>query len=382
MNILITVIVSAAVAIASFFGAYNYIPQDILQITSSSPTLGAAITTIAGSDTISSSRTTINTNFANLDSDKIEVSTTTLPVITTLTNLVTVGTIGTGVWQGTAVTVANGGTGSTTLSSNQVLLGAGTTQVAVVNGFGASGQFLTSNGDATAPTWQTSAVSLTDSYDWTGLHTFNATTSVAGFRASSTAALPMILNNLTVVSPSVQGASSTVLHQDGSGNQTWDFPDWDLLAATTTENNMLFATTSTFSTAQDLKVIYSQVSNFSSAVHLELRFNTDADTNYGVEGRDSDDVQLTTSNNNQIRLYPTSSTSPAYVVMNIFNSSSDRKQVTWISTVSVGASAPTSFFGAGVWNNTSDQITNIVFTASAAVNIPSGTFIRVYGRRD
>lgn len=52
----------------------------------------------------------------------------------------------------TGLPVARGGTGNTTLTANRVLLGNGTTAVAVA-GAGTSGQTLTSNG-ASAPTFQ------------------------------------------------------------------------------------------------------------------------------------------------------------------------------------------------------------------------------------
>lgn len=72
-------------------------------------------------------------------------------------NITTVGTIGTGVWNGTAVTVPFGGTGNTTFTAYSVIC-AGTTSTGIfqnVSGVGTSGQVLTSNGAAALPTWQT-----------------------------------------------------------------------------------------------------------------------------------------------------------------------------------------------------------------------------------
>lgn len=71
--------------------------------------------------------------------------------------------IGAGIFQ-----VIQGGTGSSTLAANQILLGNGTTQLGVVDGLGASGEVLTSNGIGAAPTWQTaggSAADLQDAYN-------------------------------------------------------------------------------------------------------------------------------------------------------------------------------------------------------------------------
>ena len=72
-------------------------------------------------------------------------------------SIVTLGTITTGVWTGTTIAVANGGTGNTTFTAYSVLC-AGTTSTGAfqnVSGVGSSGQVLTSNGAGALPTWQT-----------------------------------------------------------------------------------------------------------------------------------------------------------------------------------------------------------------------------------
>jgi len=51
----------------------------------------------------------------------------------TLSNVTTVGTIGTGVWEATDVAVAHGGTGASTLTANGILIGNGTSAVTAVN---------------------------------------------------------------------------------------------------------------------------------------------------------------------------------------------------------------------------------------------------------
>lgn len=153
--------------------------------------LGSTITTITGTETVSYAlKTTVNDNFTALNNGKIEISTTTLPLITTLSgltsanSLTSVGTITSGVWSGTTIATAKGGTGSTTLASNQVLLGNGTGNIGIVAGQGTTGQFLTSNGAGSAPTWQTSAVDTAINYTWTGTHSFSNLVSLT--RASTT----------------------------------------------------------------------------------------------------------------------------------------------------------------------------------------------------
>lgn len=101
-------------------------------------------------------------------------ATTTAPQLTTLANLTTVGTIGTGVWQGTAVadtyvannlTISGGTINSTPIGASSASTGiftnATTTNLSItedlnLNGyFGTSGQVLTSQGTGTAPRWTT-----------------------------------------------------------------------------------------------------------------------------------------------------------------------------------------------------------------------------------
>lgn len=191
MNILTNIIITGLVVFASVFGIYNYVPLSWLGDTP----VGATVTTILATDKIRDSRAVINTNFANLNLNKIEISTTTLPLLTTLsgltsaTSLASVGTITTGTWNADTLGVAYGGTGSTTLASNQLLIGNGTS-LGVVSGLGASGQFLTSNGPASAPTWQASSINQADNYNWTGVHTFAGlttfNTATTTFNATST----------------------------------------------------------------------------------------------------------------------------------------------------------------------------------------------------
>src|SRR3990167_4890624 len=106
MNILLNIAISLITSIASFYGVYNLAPLSILQ--PEEKTYGSTITTIQGSDTLSSSRTTINDNFSALNSTKIENSTTSVASIITLANLSTIGTITSGIWNGTAIGVGYG----------------------------------------------------------------------------------------------------------------------------------------------------------------------------------------------------------------------------------------------------------------------------------
>ncbi len=191
-------------------GVYRYAPLSFLEGKQTQKFGTTAITTINGSDQISASRTTINNNFSSLNSNKVEIS--DLAATTSLKNLL----IPVGQITGT-LPVANGGTASTTISANQVIIGNGASGFNEVNGFGTSGQFLTSGGAGVAPTWSSNTLDTTLSFNWTGTKFL-----VQNFYASSTVANPFYLNGLSYDTPSSRAASSTVLSEDGNGNLSWE----------------------------------------------------------------------------------------------------------------------------------------------------------------
>lgn len=201
INIFKSLIISVTVLLI----AVN-IPANLLSFDHwSDSKFGTSVTTLDGSENLSDFPTTYNANLNALNAGKMEISTTTLPLLTTLANLSTVGTIGTGVWQGTDIGVAYGGTGTSSPETNYVMLGNGSSGLKVVAGFGSSGQFLTSNGAGSAPTWQTSSVNQGDDYTWTGTHNF---TSTSTFSATTT------LDSMTIghtVSPMTASTTLTGL---------------------------------------------------------------------------------------------------------------------------------------------------------------------------
>lgn len=136
------------------------------------------------------------------------------------TSLVTVGTVTTGTWNATTLTVPYGGTSSTTLAANRLFVGNGTGNLISIAP-GSSGDFLTSNGSGSAPSFQASSVNQAANYTWTGLHTFNASTSLSAttsIDASNVNSNALILNSLAYRMPTTRGASSTALTEDGNGN--------------------------------------------------------------------------------------------------------------------------------------------------------------------
>lgn len=195
--------------------------------------LGTSVTTINSGDLISSLPTSLNNNFTALNNGKVENATSSMSSVTTLSNLVSIGTITSGTWNASILTVAYGGTGSSTLASNHLLVGNGTGNIGVINGFGTSGQFLTSNGEATLPTWQSASFDKTNTQNpLTGAWNFTDTTRIKNLNASSTSANPIVLNGVSLNTPSSQGASSTSLINDGNGNLKWFGIPYFLAAST------------------------------------------------------------------------------------------------------------------------------------------------------
>src|SRR3989304_1551369 len=71
------------------------------------------------------------------------------------------GTISTGVWNGTAINVAHGGTGQVTLTNHSVLVGAGTTAITQVGPVASTGCVLMSNGVGGDPGFSTATYPIT-----------------------------------------------------------------------------------------------------------------------------------------------------------------------------------------------------------------------------
>lgn len=175
MNFITQAVITLGILAATALGIVHT-PAEWYGFEAPNENLGVSLTTLNGTEQLKDFPTTYNANLNALNNGKIEVGTTSVASITTLANLASVGTITSGVWNGTLLTVPFGGTGSSTLSSNQVLLGNGTSLIKTVAGFGTSGQFLTSNGAGTAPSWQTSSINQNDNYTWTGSHDFQGDT--------------------------------------------------------------------------------------------------------------------------------------------------------------------------------------------------------------
>jgi hypothetical protein len=170
------------------------------------------------------------------------------------TSITTLGTIATGTWNGTTVTVPHGGTGNTTFTAYSVLC-AGTTATGIfqnVTGVGTTGQVLTSNGASTLPSWQTV----------TGTGTVTNVTGTAGQISVATGTTtPVISIDATYVGQTSittlgtiatgtwNGTTITVPH-GGTGNTT--FTAYSLICAGTTATGIFQNVTGVGTTGQVL----------------------------------------------------------------------------------------------------------------------------------
>ncbi len=129
-------------------------------------------------------------------------------------SITTLGTIGTGTWNATAITVAKGGTGATTLTANAVLLGNG---ISAVNAVAPStnGNVLTSNGT----TWVSSTPSTTLIREIAD--EFSATTSQTSFTLTQTPSanskVKMYINGVRI-SNAAYSISGTTLTYNATNN--------------------------------------------------------------------------------------------------------------------------------------------------------------------
>ncbi len=128
--------------------------------------------------------------------------------------ITTVGTIGTGTWNATTISVTKGGTGATTLTANGVIVGNGTSAVSTVAP-STNGNVLTSNGTS----WVSSSPSVTLIREVA--NEFSATTSQTSFTLTQTPSVnskvKMYINGVRI-SNSAYSISGTTLTYNATNN--------------------------------------------------------------------------------------------------------------------------------------------------------------------
>lgn len=397
MTYLLNILIGGLVALSATIGVYNYAPLSFIEKFGPEPvvTFGATITNIAGTDTLKNSRSVINDNFTSLNNYKIENSTTSVAAITTLSNLVSIGTITTGTWDASTLTVSRGGTGSTTLAANLILLGNGTTQLGVVNGTGALNQFLTSQGAGANPIWTTSSVVQTDNYAWTGRHEFRtATTSIKGTNNGIT------INGIDFSLPAtllgIGSGTVATLIPENSGSTTIRFQQppigWEYLDMTVLSGSAATVTVSNLPARREyqLEIYISGVSSsdqrpgisFNCCGSNEYAWQATSTGSVGGQASSTPHVRLTGGNYDGIGRYTLTVTNPS--------ATKEKKLVSGTGVIDTNTSNPqqypTSEIISGRWASTT-VITTISLVASTVVDgnartFNTGTYLMILGSRN
>ena len=372
-----TTLIAIAVTIITFFGVYNYLPQDTLTLTAKN--VGATITTILGSDTLSASRSVINTNFSNLNTQLLTiVGTTSITTLTTASSLATVGTITSGTWNGTVITVPYGGTGWANVQANAVLYGNGTGKLSTTTA-GINGQFLSLV--AGVPTWADSSVDQTANFNWTGTHRFKT------LIASTTLTFSQSGAGYTWILPTNAMTASTVpKFLNTSGNIVYEREDWAIIASTTLTSAVSSTTLSFNYTGSSLIKIFIDMPVITGQSSMVVQFNGDTGNNYAWKVANLNSASLTFStavNTNVLVLVTPGATNVGWgaeVTINNVPSRTKEYRVISLERTDSAATAPSIFEGSGVWANTSSRITSI--TLGSINQLQIGTRITVMGTRN
>ena len=391
MTFLYSLLISLAVFItgvnvpATWFSVQKYFTPE--------PKFGAAFTTVASTDVLSdfptaynanlgqSANTTTPNSWSGLQQFAGNSSTTKASCYgscyfgaTATSSFSTAGAL----TLATALTVANGGTGSTTLSANQVLLGSTTNAVNTVAGWGTDNYVLTSTGGTSAPAWELAQSDQSLNYSWTGRQLFTVGATTTRLVASSTAANPLILNTVSYNTPSTRGADQTVLTENGSGGLTWTRPDIDLCGETYA-NEATSTITVSFTPRENLFISIFATSTSGNQNPI-LTFNNDAGANYGWKFSVDRAAYTTTAADTSIALL-SSGTAGRNKVFRIsaFSTTSSDKLILWEGSekVAAAATAPTQFEGQAIWTNRTDGIRQVQLSLTGGATYNIGSYMKV-----
>lgn len=329
--------------------------------------VGSTITTINATDLISDSRSTINTNLSNLNTDKLETTTfyatTTHSQISSLSSLAVVGTITTGTWNATAIAANKGGTGFTTYSTGDLIYASAANTLA-----------------KRAASTTNEVLTLRD-----GVPTWSSRLTVSANQQS-----PLTLNSLSYIFPPAHNASSTILANNGSGSLSWVNQDWQLLGATTTVIANATSTVENLSSRKHLRIVF-QTTETSGSTEMYLNFNHDQHEpkNYRFRWFENMVADTTSASSTQIQLLNMTALTDAgsiLITIDVSNPSAGNnavKMVTWTATVlTTSEGAPYHFIGSGAWYLTTSEISSVQISNESGTTFPIGSLLSVYGSRE
>jgi hypothetical protein len=188
----------------------------------------ANLTDLNSADTVSDFPTIYTNNNTTLENaiNTLE-GTTTMSLVTSIPNLSTVGTLTTGTWNADTITVAKGGTGSTTLLSGGVLYGNGTGNVLATQACSDNQVIQWTSG---VPACSTFTIDQTANYTWTGYHDFNdfefANASGTNATTTDTHNVENLVVNTNINNQPIAGISlfASTTKYTTTGANTWTKP--------------------------------------------------------------------------------------------------------------------------------------------------------------
>jgi len=119
-----------------------------------------------------------------------------------------------------ALSVANGGTGASTLTANNVLLGNGTSTLQFVAP-GSSGNILTSNGTTWVSSTPATSVSLSANNTWTGIQSFVGSSSVLATILTNAAEVCTISATAATGTIAYYPSTQSVLYYTSNASANW-----------------------------------------------------------------------------------------------------------------------------------------------------------------
>jgi hypothetical protein len=223
------------------------------------------------------------------------------------------------------------------------------------------------------------SVNTSSSLMWTASTTFSgSTTTISKLTINGNNG---IINNVQVQFPAAQGASSTILTNNGLGGWFWNYPDWQLLISTTTAISTNTINASNLPSRKNYRVLIT-ATGLTDAI--QLNFNQDLGNNYNYRVNDFGGAQQAASSQSFLRLMQAtvSVSSTVQMSIDIANETAIVKPITLTGNI-FSASSPGMFIlGVGSWNNTASQINYISVKAGSSGTFSAGTRVQIYGSQD
>ncbi len=225
-------------------------------------------------------------------------------------------------------------------------------------------------------------LNLTEAFTFSGGLTSSATTTIAASNVNSNC---LKLNTICYQYPSTQGASSTVLSNNGSGvlynvPMPWAKIGEALFAGAATTTLTLTSTT----TAQDLRVVVRGVTNGSTCLllmQLNPHTTTGSGGNYTWNSRTADAAQVGVGSVKAVQILSgTSASDTVYVNLDLTNDATMTKMMTWQDTFTGAVNQ----WGSGYWTDNADQLKSLnvgLSCGSGAGTMTSGR-ITVYASQN